>query len=126
MDNNAFLLLDISNLQPAYWKVEVVESTTDTDNAELAELKIGGHTLTPEFTAATTTYTLTTEDASNTVTAVPKDFTAAMEITYNDKEVANGSRITWEDGSGNVVKVKVTDGAQTKEYQVTVTKSAGE
>lgn len=126
MDNNAFLLLDISNLQPAYWKVEVVESTTDTDNAELAELKIGGHTLTPEFTAATTTYTLTTEDASNTVTAVPKDFTAAMEITYNDKEVANGSRITWEDGSENVVKVKVTDGAQTKTYQVTVTKSAGE
>lgn len=123
VDNNSFLLFDISNLQPAYWKVEVVESTTDTDNAELSDLKIGGHTLTPEFTSETTTYTLTTEDASNTVTAIQKDFTAAVEVTYNDKPVANGSRITWTEGAGNVVKVKVTDGSQTKTYQVTVTKS---
>lgn len=122
VDNNAFVVLDIANLQPAYYKVETVESTTDVEDATLADLRIGGHALTPTFSAATTTYTLTTEDATNTVTAVPADATASMVITYNDEEIANGSRITWEDGSGNVVKVAVTDGSQTKTYQITVTK----
>lgn len=122
VDNNAFVVLDIANMQPAYYKVETVESTTDVEDATLADLRIGGHALTPTFSAATTTYTLTTEDATNTVTAVPADATASMVITYNDEEIANGSRITWEDGSGNVVKVAVTDGSQTKTYQITVTK----
>ena len=122
-DNNAFIVFDITGLQPAYYKVEVVESATDVENAALADLRIGGHVLTPAFSGATTDYTLTTEDASNTVTAVSEDATAAMVITYNDREIANGSRITWASGAGNVVKVKVTDGSQTKTYQVTVTKS---
>ncbi len=122
-DNNAFIVFDITGLQPAYYKVEVVESATDVENAALADLRIGGHVLTPAFVGTTTDYTLTTEDASNTVMAVAEDATASMVITYNDKEIANGSRITWESGAGNVVKVKVTDGSQTKTYQVTVTKS---
>ena len=126
VDNNAFVVLDISNLQPAYYKVETVESTTDVEDATLADLRVGGHVLTPAFSAATTTYTLTTEDATNTVTAVPADATASMVMTYNDEEIANGSRVTWADGSSNVVKVVVTDGSQTKTYQITVTKGDGE
>ncbi len=125
-DNNAFIVFDITNLQPAYYKVETVESTTDVEDATLAALRIGGHVLTPAFTSGTTTYTLTTEDASNTVAAVAADATASMVLTYNDKEIANGSRVTWASGAGNVIKVKVTDGSQTKTYQVTVTKSGGE
>ena len=51
------------------------------------------------------------------------DATASIDVTYNDEVIANGSRITWEAGAGNVVKVKVTDGSQTKTYTITVTKS---
>lgn len=123
MDDNAFIVLDITGLQPARYKVEVVQNTADVENADLADLKIGGHTLTPAFNAATTTYTLTTQDASNTVQAMAADTTADIEITYKDKVIANGSRITWEAGAGNVVTIKVTDGTTLKTYQVTVTKS---
>ena len=124
LDNNAFVVFDITGLQPAYYKVETVSNTADVENADLADLKMSGHTLTPAFDPATTEYTATTKDASNTVTALLADTTAEMEVTYNDKVIANGSRITWADGAGNVVKVKVTDGSVEKTYTVTVTKEA--
>ena len=57
--------------------------------------------------------------------AVIADSTAELELTYNDKPIANGSRVTWVSGAGNVVKAKVTDGKTTKTYQVTVTKNEG-
>ena len=41
--------LDISDLQPAYYEVEVVPSVENVENANLADFKVGGHTLTPEF-----------------------------------------------------------------------------
>ena len=126
IDDNAFVVFDISELQPAYYKVEVIPNTADVENADLADLKLSGHTLTPAFAAATTTYTATTKDASNTVTALPADTTAEMEMTYNDAVIANGSRINWTDGDGNVVKIKMTDGKTSKTYTLTVTKEAAE
>lgn len=125
VDNNAFTLLDITGLQPAYYKVETVPNTADVENADLADLKVGGHTLTPEFNAETLVYTVVTGDASNTVQAVAADATAEVEIKYNDKVVANGSRMTWTAGEGNIIKIKVTDGSMTKTYQITVTKNEG-
>ena len=108
VDDNAFMLLNISDLQPAHYEVEVVPSVENVENANLADFKVGGHTLTPEFTEGELTYTLTTTDASNTVQAVIAD-----------------STVTWASGAGNVVKAKVTDGKATKTYQVTVTKNEG-
>lgn len=123
IDDNAFVLLDIAELQRARYEVEVVQPEENVENANLADLKIGGHTLTPEFAEGTLTYTLTTTDASNTVQAIAADTTAEIEVKFNDKPIANGSRVTWQEGAGNVVKVNVTDGKATKEYQVTVTKN---
>ena len=123
IDDNAFVLLDITELQRARYEVEVVQPEENVENANLADLKIGGHTLTPEFAEGTLTYTLTTTDASNTVQAIAADTTAEIEVKFNDKPIANGSRVTWQEGAGNVVKVNVTDGKATKEYQVTVTKN---
>ncbi len=125
MDNNCFIVFDISELQPAYYKVESVASVSDVENAALADLKISNNTLTPAFAADTLEYTVETTDASNAVTAMAADATAAMEITYNDKVVANGGRITWATGADNVVKIKVTDGSTTKTYQITITKTEG-
>lgn len=121
MDNNAFVVFDITGLQPARYKVEVISDGAGTDNADLNDLRLSGHTLTPVFDASTTAYTATTDDASNTVTAVQAKASAAVEITANGKAVANGSRINWEAGE-NTVTVKVTDGAAEKTYTLTVTK----
>ena len=124
MDNNAFLHLDISDLRSAVWKVEQVTSPEPSSNANLSDLKIGSLSLTPTFVSGTTTYTATTTNASNTVTAYPEDASAAIKVTVGSKELDNGSAATWTDGE-NTVKVEVTaaDGKTTKTYTVTVTKS---
>lgn len=120
LDNNAFVVLDIKNLQPVRFEV-VNKEETHTDNALLSDLKIGGIALSPKFDSATTTYAAKTTAASNTITAFPEAGTAGIEITAVDAKVVNGGKATWKTGT-NTVTVKVTDGAQSKTYTVTVTK----
>lgn len=120
LDNNAFVVLNIENLQPV--RFEVVSKVEEhVDNALLADLKIGGLTLTPKFDASTESYTVTTTAATNTITAFPESATADIEIKVGATQVTNGGKATWNSGS-NTVTVKVTDGEQTKTYTVTVTK----
>ena len=121
MDNNAFMVLDITELQPVRFKVISASEEEKTENADLADLKIGSLELSPKFAAGTTTYTATTSNATNVITAVPASGSAEIEITVGDKPVTNGTAATWTEGS-NTVKVKVTDGETTKTYTVTVTK----
>lgn len=125
MDNNAFLNLDISGLQPAAWKVINVDPPTPSTDATLNDLKIGSLTLTPAFAAATTTYTASTTNATNTVTAIPNNANASIAITVNNTAIDNGTAATWTTGA-NTVKIVVTaqDGKTTDTYTVTVTKSA--
>src|SRR5699024_945122 len=120
MDDNAFMVLDITELKPVRFKV-ISETEEKTYSAELADLKIGGLELTPKFAAATTEYTATTSNATNVITAVPASGSAEVNITVGEKAVTNGTAATWTEGS-NTVKVVVTDGEQTKTYTVTVTK----
>lgn len=123
-DNNAFLRLDISGLQPATWKVTQVTAPTPSDDATLSALTIGSQALTPTFAAATVSYTATTTNATNTITAVPSDAGAEIHVLVNNKEIDNGTAATWQTGS-NTVKVNVTaaNGTAKKTYTVTVTKS---
>lgn len=129
MDNNAFFVLDISAIQPAVWKVEQVDAPTESAVADLADLRIGGLSLSPAFAAATTTYTATTTNATNTVNAIPADAGAKIEITNEDAEettvnVINGRAVTWGTGANTLtVKVTAANGTTTKSYTVTVTKS---
>ena len=124
LDNNAFQVLDISGIQPATYKVTQVTAPTPSNDATLSALSIGSLSLTPAFAKNTVSYTATTTNATNTITAVPSDAAAAMEVTVNDVEIDNGTAATWQTGS-NTVKVVVTapDGETTKTYTVTVTKS---
>lgn len=124
LDNNAFLLLDISGLKPATWKVTQVTETTPSDDATLSALSIGSQALSPVFASSTVTYTAETTNATNTVTAVPSDAGAEIEVLVNNRKIDNGSAATWQTGS-NTVKVNVTaaDGTAKKTYTVTVTKS---
>ena len=131
MDNNAFFVLDITGIRPAVWKVEQVTAPAASDVDDLADLRIGGLTLSPAFSASTLTgYTATTTNASNTVTAIPADANATIEITNkgpSDEEatpVVNGRAVTWKTGANTLtVKVTAENGAATQSYVVTVTKS---
>ena len=125
MDNNAFLFLDISGLEETVNKVQVIDGRTPSSDATLSSLSLGSAALTPAFASATTSYTASTTNATNVINAVPSDAGATVGVTLNDAVVANGSALTWADGS-NTVKITVTaeDGTTTKTYTVTVTKTA--
>ena len=131
MDNNAFLHLDISGLRPAVYQVQQVTTSAASTNADLAELRIGGIKLSPAFAAGTTTYTASTTNATNTVSAVPADAGATIAITNtHDTSVVdsydNGAAVTWATGSNTLaVKVTAENGTTTKTYTITVTKSGG-
>lgn len=87
----------------------------------LSSLTIGSLTLTPTFDAAVTSYTATTENNTNTVTATAKDANATAAIKVNGTAITSGSAATWITGA-NTVEVKVTNGDYSKTYTVTVTK----
>ena len=91
-------------------------------NTNLASLTIGALTLTPAFDAATTAYTASTTNATNTITATAADAEAEVAITVNGTAHTSGQAATWETGD-NAVRVVVTNGNATKAYTVTVTKT---
>lgn len=129
MDNNAFLVLDISELQPATIRFTPTNSPSPSSNADLASLSLGAAKLSPAFAAATTTYTATTTNASNVINAIPADAGATIKITntHDTDEVdnyQNGQAVVWATGSNTLaVKVTAEDGTLNKTYTVTVTKS---
>lgn len=94
----------------------------ETEAAKLSSLSIGSLTLTPAFDADTISYTATTENATNTITA-----TAAEGITVaiknGDTDVESGAAATWEDGENTVTITASADGMATTTYTVVVTKS---
>lgn len=124
LDNNAFLVLDISGLTPATYKVTQVDPPAASTDATLTALTVGSLALAPAFASGTLTYTATTTNSSDVVTAVPGNAAAAMKLTVNGTEVNNGTAATWKTGS-NTLQVVVTaaDGTTTKTYKVTVNKS---
>ena len=131
MDNNAFFVLDITGIRPAVWKVEQVTAPAASDVDDLADLRIGGLTLSPAFSATKLNgYTASTTNASNTVTAIPADANATIEITNKGPSdeaatpVINGRAVTWKTGANTLtVKVTADNGTAAQSYVVTVTKS---
>ena len=129
MDNNAFLVLDISGLRPATLQVTTLDAPAASTNADLASLRLGRLTLNPAFAAATTSYTASTTDATNTVSAVPADAGATIAITntHDTDEVDNydnGDAIAWAAGSNTLAVIFFfNDTATTEIYTITVTKS---
>jgi len=126
-DNTSALLLDISELDPAYITVAVHNVETiddgegDTVNPKLAALAIGSLTLSPAFDADVTEYTATTTNATNTITATA-DEGVTVTITVGETTVESGSSATWAAGE-NVVTIVASDGTNSTTYKVTVTKS---
>lgn len=122
-DDNSFLLLDISALQPVFYNVHTM-ADKPAAVATLASLKIGALKLSPDFSTGTKTYTAETTNETNTVMAIPSDGGADIKIMVGEEEVENGTPATWKPGSNTVtITVTAEDGTTTDTYTVTVTKS---
>lgn len=78
--------------------------------------------MTPTFAPEVTEYTATTTNATNKIAATASDGKATISISHGETQVDNGSSVTWETGV-NTLSIKVKNGAVTKTYTVTVTKS---
>ena len=99
----------------------VMTFAADTANdANLASLT--GLTLSPSFDAGTVTYTAATTNTSDTVIAIPANDNAQVVMKLGADTVKNGTAIKWVSGE-NTLTVTVKNGAATKVYTVTVTKS---
>jgi len=99
----------------------VMTFAADTANdANLASLS--GLTLSPSFDAGTVTYTAATTNTSDTVIAIPANDNAQVVMKLGADTVKNGTTIKWAAGA-NTLTVTVKNGAATKVYTVTVTKS---
>ena len=88
--------------------------------AALRSLTIGSLTLNPTFDPNEDTYTTTTTNPSDVISAVPTTGSLAI-IKVNGKKVQNGAAAAWNNGS-NTVAVAVTNGDETVNYAVSVTK----
>lgn len=118
LDSISFKRFDISALEPRVQEVEV----TNIGDARLADLSIGGIALDPTFNKSIHSYTMSTTDSTNTITATPVNNEATIAIDVDGTTVDNGSAATWSAGE-NIVTITVTLGALTETYTVTVTKS---
>ena len=92
--------------------------------ARLSALSIGSLTLSPVFSANTTSYTAATSNASDAITATAANG-ADVAIEVNGSTVANGVGATWNTGSNTVTITVSKTGLTTTTYTVTVTKAAG-
>ena len=104
-----------------HWYESVHLPGGTSGNVNLQTLSVGSLALTPAFDPSETRYTVTTENATNTVTAEAADENADVTILVNGAVLTSSSAATWEAGD-NVVVVVVTNGDSTKTYRVTVTK----
>ena len=92
------------------------------DKANDADLEnITGLTLTPAFEPGKTAYTATMSAAA-VVSAVAANESAVVKMTYNGKNMVNGTELTPVSGSKDLV-VTVKNGNAAKVYTVTITKS---
>ena len=92
--------------------------------AKLSAITIGSLALSPAFAAGTTTYTASTSNASDTVSATGADG-ATVAITVNSTAHTSGTAATWNSGSNTVSITASKSGLTSTTYTVTVTKAAG-
>jgi len=109
IDNDSFLLFNISNMSPAV-------------NTGLDSLSLGSLSLSPSFDAATTDYTASTTDASNNIEAVAASDDATIAIAVDGTSHDNDTAYSWSSGE-NVITITVTNESEAEVYTVTVTKS---
>ena len=116
----AFVAINIANTDVT----TAMDFAADTANdADLVDLTVGSYSL--SFDADTLTYNVTATNASDALTATPAQAAAKVEVSYQGKNVVNGTAVKWTaDGSAHPVTITVKNGNAVKVYTVNVTKSA--
>lgn len=116
----AFVAINIANTSVT----TAMDFAADTANdADLVDLTVGSYSL--SFDADTLTYNVTATNASDALTATPAQAAAKVEVSYQGKNVVNGTAVKWTaDGSAHPVTITVKNGNAVKVYTVNVTKSA--
>ncbi|MFC6997177.1 cadherin-like beta sandwich domain-containing protein [Rufibacter roseus] len=112
----------------SYGAVQEFTTAAASTNADLANLTISAGTLTPDFDAATLSYTATVPFSTTSLTVTPTLADANAQVTVN------GSPLTGATGSADVplvvgdntitIVVTAQDGATTKTYTVAVNRAA--
>lgn len=92
-------------------------------SAKLSALTIGSLSLSPTFSANVASYTTSTDNAFDTVSATGADG-ASVTITVNGTTHTNGAAAAWNTGVNTVTISVSKSGLTTSTYTVTVTKSA--
>ena len=79
--------------------------------------------MTPAFNPEVKAYSVSTSNATNTITATASTGTQISMKLNGSTAVENGSSATWQDGENTLV-ITVTSGASSTTYTITVTKTA--
>lgn len=118
----AFVAININNADPTT-TVPFAPDNANPSDAYLSALALGSLSLSPAFNPAIGSYTATTANASNTITATAAKSKATVAITVNGSAVTSGGSASWTVGSNDVV-ITVTNGTTVKAYTVAVTRSS--
>lgn len=78
--------------------------------------------MTPEFDPKVMSYTASTSNATNKITATAAKPNTTIAVKVGGAPLANGGTATWQAGE-NVVTVDTANGTTKLTYTVTVTKS---
>lgn len=104
------------------WYSAVYQSSSAATTAKLTGISIGALDLTPTFDADTTEYAVSTENATNTVSATAASG-VVVTILVNGAAHTSGQSATWEEGTNTVTVIASKTGCTSTAYTVTVTKS---
>lgn len=116
---NAFVAINIKGTEPTTAMTFVADTAND---ASLESLAVGAYSLSPSFSAEKTTYAVTATNASDTVSVIPTTAGAEVSLSYNGKNVKDGSAVTWASGT-KALTITVKNGNNVMVYTVNVTKS---
>ena len=106
------------------WYDSVYVPASSGTSAQLAALTIGSLTLTPAFSPSITTYTATTGNSTDNLTATAAAGSGvSVSITVNGTAHTSGNAASWETGTNTVVIVATKTGLTSTAYSVTVTKA---
>ena len=91
----------------------------------LSGLTVGSETLDPTFDEDVTSYTVDIDDATTSITATAETTGATVEMFLNGVSQGSGTTtltetLTWTENT-DIVIVKVTYNASSKQYYITVT-----
>lgn len=127
LDNDAFLVFDISGLTPVRPVVEI----TPHYNTKLGGLKLTENTsgedavISPAFNSHVHYYTTTTEDNKGKVVATAVDAGATITAKLNNETANLANTLTFTEGA-NVIEITVTNGGFSEVYILVVTYTAPE